>query len=72
MYMTDWIKKLNDFMVLNEKEILEHAGRISAKMAKELAETEYNKYREKVIETEDVKEIKELEEGLRKLENKKK
>jgi len=72
MYMTDWIKKLNDFMVLNEKEILEHAGRISAKMAKELAETEYNKYREKVIEAEDAKEIKELEEGLRKLENKKK
>jgi len=72
MYMTDWIKKLNDFMVLNEKEILEHAGRISAKMAKELAETEYNKYREKVIEAEDAKEIKELEEGLRKLGNKKK
>jgi len=72
MYMTDWIKKLNDFMVLNEKEILEHAGRISAKMAKELAETEYNKYRKKVIEAEDTKEIKELEEGLRKLENKKK
>ena len=72
MYMTDWINKLNDFMVLNEKEILEHAGRISAKMAKELAETEYNKYRKKVIEAEDAKEIKELEEGLRKLENKKK
>ena len=72
MYMTDWIKKLNDFMVLNEKEILEHAGRISAKMAKELAETEYNKFRKKVIEAEDAKEIKELEEGLRKLENKKK
>lgn len=72
MYMTDWIKKLNDFMVLNEKEILEHAGRISAKMAKELAETKYNKYRKKVIESEDAKEIKELEEGLRKLENKNK
>lgn len=72
MYMTDWIKKLNDFMTLNEKEILEHAGRISAKMAKELAEAEYNKYRKKMIEAEDVKEIKELEEGLRKIENKKK
>ncbi len=72
IHMTDWIKKLNDFMVLNEKEILEHAGRISAKMAKELAEAEYNKYRKKVIEAEDAKEIKELEEGLRKLENKKK
>lgn len=33
MYMSDWINKLNDFMTLNDKEILEHAGKISAKMA---------------------------------------
>lgn len=72
MYMANWLKKLNDFMVLNEKEILVHAGRIPAKMAKELAEAEYNKYRKKVIEAEDAKEIKELEKVLRKLENKKK
>ncbi len=39
MYMTDWIKKLNDFMTLNEKEILEHAGQISAKMAKFIMNT---------------------------------
>ena len=70
MYMTDWIKKLNDFMTLNEKEILEHAGQISAKMAKELAEAEYNKYRKNMIEAEDAKVIKELEAGLAKLENK--
>ena len=70
MYMTDWIKKLNDFMTLNDKEILEHAGRISAKMAKELAESEYEKYRVKIIDIEDAKEIKELEEGLKKIEKK--
>ena len=45
MYMNDWVKKLNDFMTLNDKEILEHAGQISSKMAKELAESEYEKYR---------------------------
>jgi hypothetical protein len=67
MYMSDWIKKLHDFMTLNEKEILEHAGRISAKMAKELAEVEYTKYRKGIIEVEDAKEIKALEEGLKKL-----
>ena len=39
MYMSDWINKLNDFMTLNDKDILEHAGKISAKMAQELAET---------------------------------
>jgi hypothetical protein len=72
MYMTDWVKKLHDFLTLNDKEILEHAGKISAKMAKELAETEYEKYRHKMINIEDTKEIKELEEGLKKLEQKKK
>ncbi len=72
MYMKDWIRKLNDFMTLNDREILEHAGTISAKMAKELAETEYEKYRKNRIEIEDVQEMKQLEEGLKKLENKKK
>lgn len=72
MYMKDWNSKLNDFMTLNEKEILEHAGTISANMAKELAESEYEKYRKNRIEFEDVQEMKELEEGLKKLENKKK
>lgn len=71
MYMADWIKKLHDFMTLNDKEILEHAGRISAKMAKEFAEAGYTKYRKRMIEVEDAKEIKELEEGLKKLKNKK-
>lgn len=72
MYMKDWISKLNDFMTLNDKEILENAGRISAKMAKELAESEYEKYRKNRIEIEDVQEMKQLEEGLKNLESKKK
>lgn len=72
MYMSDWIKKLHDFLTLNDKEILEHAGKISAKMARELAETKYEKYRQKMIDIEDAKEIKELEEGLKKLEQRKK
>ena len=67
MYMVDWIKKLHDFLTLNDREILEHAGRISAKLAKELAEGEYKKYRQKQIDIEDAKEIKALEEGIKKL-----
>ena len=72
MYMSDWLKKLHDFMTLNDREVLAHAGTISAKLAKELAESEYEKYRHKMIDIEDAKEIKELEEGLKRLENKKK
>ena len=72
MYVIDWLKKLHDFMTLNDREILEYAGTITAKLAKELAESEYEKYRQKMIDIEDAKEIKEFEEGLKRLENKKK
>jgi len=47
MYMKDWIQKLDDFLKLSEKEILTHAGTISAKIAKEKANLEYDKYRER-------------------------
>lgn len=72
MFMSDWSKKLNDFLTLNDREILEHAGKISANMAKELAESEYEKYRNNRIDIEDIQEMKQLEEGLKKLETKKK
>lgn len=71
MYMADWIKRLNDFLTLNEREILEHAGHISAEIAKEFAENEYEKYRKSIIQAEDTQEIKQLEEGLKKLKSKK-
>jgi hypothetical protein len=44
MHMTDWIKKLDAFMNLNERDILTHAGSISHEMARELAEGEYDKF----------------------------
>lgn len=44
MYMSDWIKKLDSFMTLNDRDILTHAGKISHEMAKELAESEYEKF----------------------------
>ncbi len=44
MYMHDWIKKLHSFMTLNDRDILTHAGKISHEMAKELAESEYEKF----------------------------
>ena len=47
MYMRDWILKLDDFLRLSDKEILTHAGSISAKLAKEKADTEYDKFKER-------------------------
>jgi hypothetical protein len=45
MTMEDWIKKLDGFLEFNDYEILQDAGKVSAKVAKELAEKEYEKFR---------------------------
>ena len=34
MYMKDWINILDDFLRISRKDILTHAGKISAKLAK--------------------------------------
>ena len=47
MYMKDWIKKLDDFLTLSGKELLTHAGSISAEVAKLKADIEYEKFRER-------------------------
>jgi hypothetical protein len=44
MHMSDWVRKLDDFLRLNDREILTNAGRIKARIGKEIAEREYDKY----------------------------
>jgi len=44
MYMNNWIEKLNGFLSLNDREILNNAGTISHELAKENAEREYKKF----------------------------
>ena len=44
MYMKDWIKKLDDFLRLSGKELLTHAGSVSAEVAKLKADTEFEKF----------------------------
>ena len=47
MYMKDWIQKLDDFLKLSGKELLTHAGTISAELAKQKANQEYDKFKER-------------------------
>ncbi|MCF2634949.1 virulence RhuM family protein [Prevotellamassilia timonensis] len=47
MYMKDWINILDDFLRISRKDILTHAGKISAKLAKEKADAEYDKFKER-------------------------
>ena len=65
MYMKNWIEKLNGFLSLNDREILQNAGSISHELAKENAEKEYVKFKnqqQKAIKESDFdKVIKKLE-----------
>lgn len=45
MKMYDWIKKLDDFLRISEKEILTNTGKTSHKKAIDKAKAEYEKYR---------------------------
>jgi hypothetical protein len=46
MRMQDWIAKLDDFLKISGRELLSHAGQISAANAKAKAELEYARYRQ--------------------------
>ena len=45
MTMQDWISKLDEFLRISGRELLDHAGKISAESAKAKAEQEYARYR---------------------------
>ena len=51
MYMKDWINILDDFLSISRKDILTHAGKISAKLAKEKADQEYDRFKERTKNT---------------------
>lgn len=45
MTMRDWIEKLDGFLRISGRKLLDHAGRISAEQARAKAELEYERYR---------------------------
>ena len=45
MKMSDWVEKLDAFLRFNDYEVLDNLGKVSARVAKAVAETEYEKYR---------------------------
>jgi len=48
MYMADWIKQLDTFLKMTNKDILQHSGTISHQKAIEKAHSEYEIYKEKI------------------------
>ena len=71
MYMKDWIDKLRLILTMNEHNILEHAGSISHVMAIEKATREYETYKDQERAQVRLESIKELEQDLKRLNNKK-
>jgi hypothetical protein len=45
MTMKDWEQKLNAFLQFNERDLLTNLGKVSAEIAKEFAESEFEKYK---------------------------
>ena len=45
MTMEDWVKRLDLFLQADDRELLENSGKITAEIAKDYAESEFEKYR---------------------------
>ena len=50
MYMTDWISKLDDFLRVSDREILDGPGKVSHDEALQHAQAEYDKFRHILLE----------------------
>ncbi len=70
MYMKDWIAKLDAFLQLNDRDILQNAGSVSHELAKQIAETEYDKYKKQQQKTSS-KADDDFENTIKQIENKK-
>lgn len=67
MFMRDWIQKLRLVLTMNEKNILEHAGKISHKVAVDKATKEYVAYKEQQRQIEHFDSIKQLDQDLKRI-----
>jgi hypothetical protein len=64
MRMADWVGKLDAFLQFNEYEVLTNAGKVSAEVAKLLAEEQFERFRvqqDRAFESDFEKEVKRIE-----------
>ena len=70
MYMKDWEDRLDAFLEFNERDILDHAGRLKTSVAKKLASERYDDFDRKRKELEARKADEETLEELKQIEEK--
>lgn len=69
MYMKDWISKLDDFLRLNDRDILDNLGTITKSLSDEIAEREYEKYDNKRRLIESETDVSDFDRYVRKIES---
>ena len=69
--MEQWADKLDSFLEFNEQELLTHAGKVKAEVAKNIADDRYEEFDQKrkkaealIADEEDIKQLKEIEKQL--------
>ena len=65
MYMRDWIAKLDDILKINERDILQDAGKVTAQLAAECAAQEFAKFTATQRHTERAASLAELEKDVK-------
>jgi hypothetical protein len=68
MFMRDWAKKLDDFLRVNDREILQGFGKISSQLAREKADREFDKFEKKRRELDDARAAEEFAKEVAELE----
>ncbi len=66
MTMEDWSKRLDLFLEMDDREVLEDSGQVTAQLAKDFAESEFDKYRiiqDRLFESDFDREVKRLEDN---------
>lgn len=64
MKMADWVDRLDAFLQFNERDVLTHPGKVTAEVAKALAETQYEQFRvgqDAAFESDFEREVKRIE-----------
>lgn len=69
--MAQWADKLDSFLEFNEQELLTHAGKVKAEVAKKIADDRYEEFEKKrkkaealIANEEDIKQLEEMEKQL--------
>jgi hypothetical protein len=72
MYMRDWVRKLDDFLRVNDREILKGMGKISHQLAEELAHAQFEKFRKKQLALEAESPNEDFEQAVKQVTNRRK